>query len=496
MVNKYYKNTTTLILLLASVCIFITNQITLRDFPNSGDEYSYLISAKLFSAGKLSVPSPDHKQFYDFFHIINDGKFYGKYSPGWPFFLMFGELLGFPGIINMIFAILTLIVMYFLSRELFSVRIAKISLLLIATNSYFIFNSSSYFSHTSSQFFLLLFVYYYLKNLETEKNSSWLFLGIILGTSFLIRQLDAIVFGFCIFIHYVFFSLKNTKGYKEEILKWGVFLSGFLLLLGLFLIYNYLQTGDPFLFTFTQYDPHDKIGLRQPYSASLKWAVSYNIIHRIKLLNIWIPFCFVFLFFALFSYKKYGKEILFLMFSIIVFLFFAYFFYLFSPGNQYGPRYLYSSSFAIFILMAVGIEKVATYKWFGYRWILPCILTLNICFFIYASVQFHKQIDMRMEVYDKVKKEDIINAIVFLESPCGSMLVNDLTRNGIKFDNSVLFVKSFKKTNRLLMEDFPDRDYYLWRCDEVKKKPNILLDHGGEALNVNCTLAPMIYEGP
>ena len=149
MINKYSKHTIPLICLSVLVGVFITSQITLRDFPNSGDEYSYLISAKLFSVGKLSVPSPNHKEFYDTFHIINDGKFYGKYSPGWPFFLMFGEFLGFPAIINMIFAILTLVVMYRLARELFSERIARISLLLMATNSYFLFNSSSFFPHAS-----------------------------------------------------------------------------------------------------------------------------------------------------------------------------------------------------------------------------------------------------------------------------------------------------------------------------------------------------------
>ena len=106
--DKYCKHTVLLTCLWVLVCGFFTSQITLRNFPNSGDEYSYLISAKLFSDGKLSVPSPHHRKFFDFNHIVNDGKFYGKYSPGWPFFLMFGELLGFPGLVNVVFAVLTL----------------------------------------------------------------------------------------------------------------------------------------------------------------------------------------------------------------------------------------------------------------------------------------------------------------------------------------------------------------------------------------------------
>ena len=531
LINKYREHAVPLICLSVLVCLFITSQITLRDFPNSADEYSYLISAKLFSAGRLSVPSPSHQKFYDFAHIINDGQFYGKYSPGWPFFLMFGEFLGFPWVINMIFAVLTLVVTYSLARELFSEKIAKISLLLMATNSYFLFNSSSYFSHTSSQFFLLLFVYFYLKRLKTEKSGGWFLLGIILGISFLIRQLEAVVFGFCIFIHYIYFVLRNkkacsgeiVKGYSgfpvekdpprstrrsrreqlstnaksekirknralrgelkrsahkpvsalKHLVKWGLFLSGFSLLFGIFLTYNYLQTGDPFLLPFIKYDPGDKLGFHYPYMTSLKSAIMDNIIYRIIHLNLWVPFCFVFMFLALFSSERYSKEYVYLMVTLFISILFAYFFYVFHPGNQYGPRYLYSSSFTIFILMAIGIEKIMTSKWYGYRWVLPGILTLNIGLFIYVSVLFANQVDMRMELYNKVKEAHISNAIVFLESPSGFMPVQDLTRNGIYFNNSVLFVKNFHQENRILMEDFPLRKYYLWRCEDR---------------SINCTL--------
>jgi len=73
-----------------------TALVTLRDFPNSADEYSYLISAQLFSEGRLWVPSPEPREFFNFFHVINDGRYYGKYSPGWPLILSLGVLLNTP----------------------------------------------------------------------------------------------------------------------------------------------------------------------------------------------------------------------------------------------------------------------------------------------------------------------------------------------------------------------------------------------------------------
>jgi hypothetical protein len=73
-----YRYFVAFVLLFSFIAIIFANQIVLRDFPNSADEYSYIISAKIFALGKLSVPSPLHKEFYDTFNVVNDGKFYGK----------------------------------------------------------------------------------------------------------------------------------------------------------------------------------------------------------------------------------------------------------------------------------------------------------------------------------------------------------------------------------------------------------------------------------
>ncbi|MFC1669815.1 ArnT family glycosyltransferase [Spirochaetota bacterium] len=475
MIDKYCNSKILIACIWVLLCGFFTSQLTLRDFPNSGDEYSYLISAKLFSDGKLSVPSPRNKKFYDLFHIINDGKFYGKFSPGWPFFLMFGVLIGFPGIVNVLFAVLTLVVMYGLAREIFSEKTANISLILMATSPYFILNSSSYFSHPSSLFFNVLFVYLYFKNLQREKRFYFLLSGIILGISFLIRQLDAVVIAFCLFIHYIYFFRINNKIIKEEISRWLLYLSGFLFIFGIFLIYNYLQTGDSLLTPFNKHRPYEKLGLSYPYFESFKWAIKNNIFYRFVRLNIWIPFCFVFIFPVLFFSKRFNREYLYLMIGIFASILLAYFFWLFNPVNQYGPRYLYSSLFAIILLMAVGIEDVMARKWKGSKFILPGTVIINMGLFIFFSFQFHSQVNMRMTLYDEVKKRDISNAIVFLNSPSGSMHVLDLTRNGIYFNNQVLYVRNIPGFNRLIMDEYPGRKFYLWKSDYMKIKDNRFL---------------------
>src|SRR6185503_8855109 len=133
---------------------------TLRNFPNSGDEYSYYVSAEIFARGRLSVPSPPSREFFDFTHVINDGKFYGKYPPGWPALLAVGVRLGVPWLVNPLIGALTLLVIDRLARRHFSPAVATTALLMCAANPYFIFTSASYFSHSSCLLFTTLFLHF------------------------------------------------------------------------------------------------------------------------------------------------------------------------------------------------------------------------------------------------------------------------------------------------------------------------------------------------
>lgn len=480
-----WKHFVLFMLALSTLTIFFTNQFILRDFPNSGDEYSYLISAELFSNGKLSVPSPIHKEFFEFYHIINDGKFYGKYSPGWPFFLMFGKLIGFPMVINLILGISTLIIIYLTTKYIFSEKIARISILLMAISPYFIFNSSSYFPHTASLFFLSLFAYIYFNNLKSDKPLNWCLMGLVLGISFNIKQLDAAAIGACFFFHYTYVSIKNKESIKTLAKRASLFLIGFIILIGIFFLYNWLQTGNPFLMPFSKYNPKDTLGFGNGYLLSFKDSFTENVLKRSLHLNIWVPLCFIFITLAIFSKKKYK----YLMLSLFLTLFVAYFFYGRTGSNQYGPRYLYASSFALFPLIALGLERLNK-RTFELTSLI--LIILNISFFIFSSSLLHNQVNEQVELYDQVKEANIQNSIVFLDSGgrfwcSGRMSCKDLVRNDIFFNNSVLYVHNLGKKNKLLMQDFPNRNYYLWHCPNIKFSHIRFLDFW-KAKNIDCKI--------
>ncbi|MFB0564999.1 MAG: hypothetical protein ACETWK_04905, partial [Candidatus Aminicenantaceae bacterium] len=85
--------------------------------PHINDEISYLFQANIFKSGKLYAPSSCEKEFFNFTHIINNGKWYSQYTPGYPFLLMLALFINAPWLLNPLLAALSIILFYFLGKE-------------------------------------------------------------------------------------------------------------------------------------------------------------------------------------------------------------------------------------------------------------------------------------------------------------------------------------------------------------------------------------------
>ncbi len=455
------------VLLVNFLLILFTSQITLKNFPNSSDEYSQYISAKLFSEGRLSVPSPPQKDFFFFFNLVNNGKYYGKYPPGWPFIWSIGILLNISWLLNPIFGVLTLIVIYLIAKENFSDRIANIAIILTLFNPYIIFNSASYFSHPAALFFLSLFVYFYFKSFNTASKLNYAMLGITSGVGFLIRPYTAVAIILPFAVYSAYNSIKKRR-LKQDMKLFSIAFTAFLLFFALFLLYNYLQTGDPLLQPFNVYRPCDKIGITN-CSFDLTFGTKNNLIFRLLKLNHWVPLSVFLLIFYLFKKKEWKGM---LLFSTFASLFIAYFFYFFLQGNEYGPRYLYEASFAIFTLMAISLKK------FGKKtqyFVVAIILVLNIAS-LYVQTNFYAhQVENRLTLYRLVENKNISNAVVFIRNGIDYMMrAPELTRNGIYFNESVLYVLDKNESNKELMKEFPDRNFYYFTYNQANKTGQIL----------------------
>jgi hypothetical protein len=450
------------------VLVGFVNTIVLHDFPNSADEYSYIISAQLFAEGKLYVPSPEPSHFFDFIHVINDGHFYGKYPPGWPLFLSVGVLVGAPWFVNMVLGALTLLVTYHVARRHFSTEVANIALFLTLGNPFLLFNSASYFSHTSCMLFLALFVGAGVSWIHNPMSKALpLLAGAYAGIAFLVRPFTTIVMAGTT-LAYMFYRARSERRQKKLIICILLGVGPAIIFLAVYLLYSYLQTSNLLLSPFDKYDPTDSLSFPATF-ANFSRRFSHHILGRLYDLALWMPLAPLFLALYL-TYRDTRSQhhgILLALLPIALLL--AHFFHPGTGGNQYGPRYLYEASFGLFIVSACVICR---FKRAG-AFMLAGALMMNVSMFLSAARFHSEQIHERMKVYDLVQEKGIENAIVFLRTGSGTMPIGDLTRNGIHFDAPVLYVRDRGPENDDLMRRFAGRRAYIYEYDKDKRSGRI-----------------------
>src|SRR5262249_35962004 len=174
--GKGEKGMLSLLVVLCILCSLIISFDIFQDSIVSSDEWSYLIQAHIFSHGRLAVPSPMHREFFDHVHIVNNGRYYSKYPPGWPCLLAIGVFLGVPRLVNPVLGAGTLLLIYAIGKKLYTPQIALLAVLLALVSPYFLFNTASYFAHTASLFFVALLFFLLMKGWE-ERSCLYFFLA-------------------------------------------------------------------------------------------------------------------------------------------------------------------------------------------------------------------------------------------------------------------------------------------------------------------------------
>ncbi len=461
-----------------------TGLVTLRDFPNSADEYAYLISAQLFAEGKLSVPSPTPPEFFHTTHMVNDGKYYGKYPPGWPGILMLGVLVRAPWIVNPLLGALTVALLYVMARRFFARGVAAVALVPLVANPFFIFNSASYFSHASCLFFITLFMYGFLSAWEEpERKVHFVVMGLAAGMALLIRPFTAVA-ALAPFALYLGVRLWRTRGWRtlggQGALAIGTCAVGVVVFVG----YNYLQTGDPLRMPFVAYNPIDTLRLTSPRGWMLGSRVDL-LVDRLVSLTKWVPLAPLLVLLYLVDPRAPDKAKGRLLALSCAALLIAHFFLLGDGGHQYGPRYIYESLSAVVLLMALAVSRFPR----AAAAVVALVVLLNVSMLALASAHFGGEVERHRYPYELVKARGITNGIVFLTTGSGTMRGRDLIRNGIHFDGPVLYVRSLGEKNERLLERYPGRPAYVFAYDYQARTGSLRELTGAGTLAVQQELA-------
>ncbi|MDH5706508.1 MAG: glycosyltransferase family 39 protein, partial [Candidatus Aminicenantes bacterium] len=231
--------------IVGALFVFVfTNLISLFIFehiPHINDEIVYVFQAQIFKLGKLYYPSPCGRESFNFTHMINNGKWYSQYPPGYPILLLLGLLLKAPWLVNPLFAALSIIALYYLGKEIYDEKVGRLAAVLGSISIWLLLMSSSMMSHTTCMFFTTVFLLFLFRSLKKPSVKNGLLAGLGLGMVFLIRPYTALFISIPFLILYAARSLKNLR---RNLKNAAAFVLIGILFISLLLIYNYFTNGD------------------------------------------------------------------------------------------------------------------------------------------------------------------------------------------------------------------------------------------------------------
>jgi hypothetical protein len=174
------------------VACALGNALVFGGVPHFVDEMDQLLHAKMFLAGRLSVPTPAPLEAFDLTHMVSGDTWYSMYPPGHTLLLSFGLLLGAPWIVNAVCGALCVALLYLVGREIYGESVGRIAAVLGAVSPFWLLVSSSFMSHTTTELCFLLFLLYFARMARKGGARNALLAGAALGYAATIRQTDVV----------------------------------------------------------------------------------------------------------------------------------------------------------------------------------------------------------------------------------------------------------------------------------------------------------------
>lgn len=141
----------------------------------SGDESAYVFQARLLADGKLTADAPGEgpipassplsdpavrqRVFRYQHHLIHEGRWFGKYPPGWSALLAPAMLLHLERFMNPLAGLAILWVTWRIGLLLFNAMVAELALLVLVASPFFTLSCVDFLSHASAGLLLGLAVY-------------------------------------------------------------------------------------------------------------------------------------------------------------------------------------------------------------------------------------------------------------------------------------------------------------------------------------------------
>ena len=159
--------------------------------PHVPDEVVYLLHARYFAEGRLTLPLPPVRDAFDVDLMMYQAtRWFSPVNPGWPAILAVGALFGVPWLVNPVLGGANVLLAYRFLREIYPRRTARIALLLFAASPWNLFMSMNFMTHTAT-LTCALAAAFLVARLRRDPRIRWAVpAGIFVGIAGLIRPLE------------------------------------------------------------------------------------------------------------------------------------------------------------------------------------------------------------------------------------------------------------------------------------------------------------------
>jgi 4-amino-4-deoxy-L-arabinose transferase-like glycosyltransferase len=313
-----------LLLRLISLTIGFELQTNLNTsiFP---DEASFLVYAKYIMVGETPSISTSYHGSLILSSIIAF------------LFMIFGTSAILGRMVSVILGTLTIIVVYYFSKDLFNEKIAITSAFLIAISSILRFWSLRALSDSPLTFFFTLSIYLFYKGIKTEKMRWFILAGISSTITFLIKYPGFLIFIIIVVYFLVLIFRKKTKHKRRIFLNFLLTIGIFMLTAIFLLLSQFAVAYQPFL-QITDYI-QGLFGFNNPFFYVL-YPLSLNIGYGIMIL---IVLAAVLIYSLI---KSNDALLLLLIWCGVIFIFFSFY------GGSELYRYLLPAFPALYIIIA------------------------------------------------------------------------------------------------------------------------------------------------
>lgn len=461
--------------------VLAIGHLILQNQPLTDDERVYLFQADLLSRGRLFLDSQPLREFFDNVSIINNGKWYGKYPPGHPLFLVPGIVAGWPRLVPAVLAAINLLLVYRLAGFYFSRRLARAAALLLLLSPFFLFTGATLLSHTSCLTMLLLFAYCVHRSLTGS--SAALIAGLAAGMAFLIRPYTGLMIGLPIAAAWFLALRRRGQSLKPWLTALGVASLFLVILLGV----NQVLTGNPLKTGYSeiQGDRGRVLGFGeavpgQPERTPLSGLL--NVFQTLVRLNFWSlgwPLSWLFVVAALLWSRRRDLAPL---WAVLIVTALGSVFYFSLGVSDTGPVKYYEILPVIILLTVAGArslhERIGRGGRPGLSPLTPALvvaLTLVgwVGFGRVQAIELHRLSDRIQEPYRRVAalpsdQKLLIFTGALQRHPFDSW-VSSPPNNVPEPERQVLYVRDRGADNRAIIERMADRAPYLLELDENRK---------------------------